>query len=198
MDKQELNKVGDLTNNVAPATTPAKPAPLVRVKVDQIIDAAQARKDSTFSLADISTAFQDQMGFRVHYGVLKAQAERQVNDLKLKLEAAESVVYRTVRDDLTTQGTKITEALLDREVAAHRTILSIKLAINEAKQIESVCKAIYEAIDDRKSMLMSAGARDRQEMEGEIRMNVAVARDANVKTGAQDMLARRNAAAGIA
>ncbi len=183
---------------VLAAPTPAPKTPLVRIKVDQIIDSAQARKDSSFSMADISTAFQDQMGFRVHYGELKAKAERQVNDLKLKLEAAESAVYRTVRDDLTKQGIKITEALLDREVAAHKTILAIKLAINEAKQIETVGKAIYDAFDDRQKMLMSAGAKDRVEMEGEIRMNVASGQAAAVKSGAQDMLTRRNQVAGIA
>lgn len=173
----------------------AAPAPkMVRIKVDPIFDPAQARKDSSFSLADLSSAQQEQPALRVHYGELKAKAERQVNDLKLKLEAAESAVYRQVRDELTKQNIKITEALLDREVNAHKTILAIKLAINEAKQILDVLKAVYDAFEDRKMMVVSASAKDRAELEVEMRMGASQA----VKNNAQEMLAKRNAAAGIA
>lgn len=174
-------------------TTTAAPAakPMPKIVVKNFIDGTQARKDSSFSLADLSSAFQDQMSFRIHYGELKAQAERQVADLKLKLEAVESKVYREIRDELTKAGEKVTDKRLDQELAAHRTILAIKLAINEAKQVFEVAKAVYEAFDDRQKMLMSAGAKDRVEMEGDIRMGVASARDAAVKTGAADMLEKR-------
>jgi hypothetical protein len=172
------------------ASVPAtKPTP--KITVINFIDGTQARKDATFSLADLSTAFQDQMSMRIHYGELKAKAERQHADLKLKLEAAESRVGREIRDDLTKQSVKVTEKLLEQEINAHRTILAIKLAINEAKQVFEVAKAVYEAFDDRQKMLMSAGAKDRVEMEGEIRMGVVSARDASLKTGAQDMLEKR-------
>jgi hypothetical protein len=177
-----------------PAPAPRKPMPKIEVK--NFIDGDQARKDASYSLADLSTAMQEQMAMRVHYGVLKAQAERQVADLKLKLEAAESTVYRQVRDELTKQSIKVTEALLEKEVAAHRTILAIKLAINEAKQVFEVAKAVYDAFEDRKVMLQQAGARDRAELEGELRLNLASARDEAVKSGAQDMLAKRNALVG--
>ncbi|MCK1543306.1 hypothetical protein IVB12_15430 [Bradyrhizobium sp. 179] len=173
-------------------TTPAPaPKPTPRIAVKNFIDGTQARKDASFSLADLSSAFQDQMSFRIHYGELKAQAERQVADLKLKLEAAESKVGREIRDDLTKQGVKVTEKLLEQEMNAHRTILAIKLAINEAKQVFEVAKAVYEAFDDRQKMLMSAGAKDRVEMEGDIRMGVAAVRDTAIKTGAADMLEKR-------
>jgi hypothetical protein len=175
-----------------PAPAPA-PKPIPKITVTNFIDGKQARTDSSFSLADLSSAFQGQMSFRIHYGELKAKAERQVNDLKLKLEAAESRVYREIRDDMTKQNVKVTEKLLEQEMNAHRTILAIKLAINEAKQVFEVAKAVYEAFDDRQKMLMSAGAKDRVEMEGDIRMGVASARDASVKTGAQDMLEKRRA-----
>jgi hypothetical protein len=176
----------------APETTPAPaPKPTPKIVVKNFIDGVQARKDATFSLADLSSAFQDQMSMRIHYGELKAQAERQVADLKLKLEAAESRVYREIRDDLTTKGEKVTDKRLEQEMNAHRTILAIKLAINEAKQVFEVARAVYEAFDDRQKMLMSAGAKDRVEMEGDIRMGVASARDASIKTGAQDMLEKR-------
>jgi hypothetical protein len=159
--------------------------------VTNFIDGAQARKDATFSLADLSTAFQDQMSMRIHYGELKAKAERQVADFKLKLEAAESRVYRNCRDDLLAQNVKVTEALLEKEVNAHPVIQAIKRAINEAKQVFEVTKAVYDAFDDRQKMLMSAGAKDRVELQGEMRLGEISARDASIKTGAQDMLEKR-------
>jgi hypothetical protein len=178
----------DTTSAPAPA-----PKPMPKIAVKNFIDGAQARKDSSYSLADLSTAFQEQMGFRIHYGELKAQAERQHADLKIKLEAAESMVYREVRDDLVKQGVKVTEKLIEQEINAHRKILAIKLAINEAKQVWEVAKSVYEAFDDRQKMLMGAGAKDRVELQGDMRMGEIVARDASLKTGAQDMLEKRRA-----
>jgi hypothetical protein len=178
------------TDTATPAPAPTK-KPVPKITVTNFIDGTQARKDATFSLADLSTAFQDQMSMRIHYGELKAKAERQVADFKLKLEAAESRVYRNCRDDLTSQNVKVTEALLEKEVNAHPVIQAIKMAINEAKQVFEVSKAVYEAFDDRQKMLMSAGAKDRVEMEGDIRMGVATARDNSVKSTAQDMLEKR-------
>lgn len=179
----------------AEETSAPAPAPktVAKVPVKNFIDGTQARADSTFSLADLSTAFQNQMSFRIHYGELKAQAERQVADLKLRLEAAESIVYREVRDSLLKQNVKITEKLIEMEVNAHRKILAIKIAINEAKQVFEVAKSVYEAFDDRQKMLMSAGAKDRVEMQGDMRLQEIDARAGATKTAAQSMQEKRQA-----
>lgn len=172
-----------------PENKPAAPTPALRVT--QFVDPLQAKSDLAYSLADLSSAMQTQPGLHLDYAINLAKASKQLNDLKITLEAAESKVYRRIRDDYVTAGTKITEAALEKEVAAHPTIRGIKRAINEAKQVEAIAKGVVEAFGQRKDMLVQAGARDRAELEGEIRIQVAGGNADAIKAGAQQMLARR-------
>lgn len=181
----------ETTQTAAPAVV--KPA----IRVINHIDGEQAKQDVAYSLADLSSAMQEQASLHLHYGELAAKASRQVDDLKITLEAAESKVYRKLRDDYDTAGKKITEKLLEMETAAHPTIHAIKKAINEAKQIEAIAKAAVQAFGHRKDMLVQHGAKDRVELQGELRIQAANANSDAQKEGAVSMLAKRNAAAGI-
>lgn len=177
-----------------------KPAPAPKpsrsIAVLNYVKPEEAKADLAYSLSDLSGAMMEQAALHLDYAERAAKAARQVNDLKVKLEAAESIVYREIRDSYAKSGTKITEALLEKEVAAHQTIRKIKLAINEAKQIEAIAKGAVEAFGQRKDMLVQLGAKDRVELEGELRMNAVSAREQSIKDTGAAMLERRRAMLG--
>lgn len=159
-------------------------------KVRSFIDEDQFRTDVGFSLADLSGAMVNQASTFAHYGTLCARAAKQVDDCKLLLENAEAKVYRLVRDKYATAGTKVTEAMLEKEVLVHPSVVQIKQALNEARQIESITKIYVEAFRHRKDMLIQEGAQQRKEMEGE----VYISRRNNAEEINKDALRERIAA----
>lgn len=139
-----------------------------KIAIKQLIDTDQLRKDMAYSLADLSTAMQDQSALFVHYGVLVAKASRQVDDLKMVLEATEAAVYRKLREDALKTAEKVTEAQLDKGIIAHPKVVALKRALNEAKQIEATAKTAAEGFRHRRDMLIQAGMLAREEMKGEV------------------------------
>lgn len=103
-----------------------------------------------------------------HYGIALSQASKQVDSLKMLLETAEATVYRKLRDQANEDKEKVTEAQLDKSVARHPRVLSIKKALNEAKQIEANAKTAVEAFRHRRDMLIQQGLLAREEMKGEV------------------------------
>lgn len=139
-----------------------------RIEVNQFLDKSQLKNDISFSNTDLTSAMMEQASLFVHYGVLAAQAARQVDQFETRLEIAESAVYRQIRDDKVKADEKITEPALKALVAAHKTIRQIKIAINEAKMVETVCKAAVEGFRQRRDMLVQMGALSREELKGEV------------------------------
>ena len=113
--------------------------------VTNFIDRDQLKSDMRYSMADLSSAMMQQASLFVHYGVLLAQASRQVDDLELTLEASESQVYRKLRDSAVKAGEKTSVAGLEKEVTVHPKVIELRLALNEAKQIEAIAKEIGRA-----------------------------------------------------
>lgn len=146
-------------------------APRPTFKVRQFVEPHILKKDISFSLADLGTAMMEQASTFVHYGSLAASASKQVDDLKMLLEVAESKVYRSLRDDAATAGTKVTEAQLEKSVSVHPKVIQVKRALNEAKQIEALAKVAVEGFRHRKDMLVQQGAQNREEMKGEVSIN---------------------------
>ncbi len=137
-------------------------------RVRNFIDAEQLKSDLNYSLTDLSTPMMQQAALFVHYGTLAARASKQVDDLKMLLEVAESKVYRKLRDTAASEGAKVTEAQLEKSVSVHEKVVEIKRALNEAKQIEAIAKTATEGFRHRKDMLVQAGVQAREEMKGEL------------------------------
>jgi len=152
----------------------AAPAPR-KFEVRNFIDEATLKTDVAYSLNALSDAMQAQAGMIIHYSTLAAKAARQVDDIKLVLEATESTVYRKLRDKAVEDGAKVTETQLEKSVAASAQVLSIKRALNEAKQIEAIAKGAVEGFKHRKDMLVQEGAMSREEYKGELRVRSASA-----------------------
>ncbi|MDE4297050.1 hypothetical protein PXK56_17835 [Phaeobacter gallaeciensis] len=179
-------------------TTTADPAvesPGYSVK--DFIDAAQLKKDMSFSPNDIDTAMMEQASMFTHYGMLHADAMRQVDTIKLLLENTEAAVYKLIRDKMVEDGDKFTEALLEKSVARHTRVIQMKKALNQAKRIESIGKIAVEGFRHRRDMLIQQGVKMREEMKGELRVAErnahADAMDAQ-KQSVLDRVATRNAA----
>lgn len=140
-------------------------------KVQNFIDADQLSKDISFSPVDLTSAMVEQSALVVHYGTLLAKSQRQTEDLKLVLENAEARVYRQLRDKAAETGTKMTEAQLEKEVILSETVLALKKALSEARQIEATAKIAVDAFRGRRDMLTSMGLMAREELRGEMSIN---------------------------
>jgi hypothetical protein len=152
-------------------TTTADPAvetPGFHVK--NFIDAATLKSDLAFSPNDLTTPMIEQASMFAHYGVLHADAQKQVDTVKLLLENTEAAVYKIIRDKMATDGEKFTEALLEKSVARHARVISMKKALNQAKRVETTCKMAVEAFRHRRDMLVQQGLISREEMKGEVRI----------------------------
>ena len=158
------------------------------IKVDTLIDAVQLKKDLAFSTADLGSAMMQQASLYSHYGVLVAKAAFQTDKLELSLEIAESKVDRQLRDQALTAAkaelalahaagdtkAKLEKALTEPQMAklivAHPTVIALKKAVNEAKQVEAGIKTSLEAFRQKRDMLVQMGAQGREEMKGDLSM----------------------------
>lgn len=171
----------------------AAPAKGKTIKVKLLIDPEKADKDAQINPSDLTNAMIEQSGHRIHYGRIAAQATHQVDNLKLALKVKEAVVDKAIRDAAAEEGRKITEAMVEKEVSRHPEVIQLQKAINEAKLIQGIANAAVEAFEHRKDMLIQLGARERKEMEGEMRITAIEARahvDKEVRRGAMEALSR--------
>lgn len=149
-------------------TADAATVPQTTYQVKNFIDAAQLKLDLRFSPTDIDSAMFEQAALFAHYGDLAAQASHQVDVIKLLLENSEAAVYKILRDRAAAAGEKVTEAQLEKMVARHERVISMKKALNEAKRVEAVGKTAIEAFKQRRDMLIQQGVVQREERKGEL------------------------------
>jgi hypothetical protein len=106
-----------------------------------------------------------------HYGELQAEASRQVANIELLLENREAIAYRNMRDQAVAAGEKApSDAALTKMIVLDPKVRAAKIALNEAKQIESICKTTVEAFKQKRDMLVQHGASEREERKGEMRL----------------------------
>lgn len=182
-------------------TTPNTADPAVETpgySVKDFVDAAQLKRDMSFSPNDIDTAMMEQASMFTHYGILHADALRQVDTVKLLLENTEAAVYKVIRDKMVSEGEKFTETLLEKMVARHPRVISMKKALNQAKRVESIGKIAVEGFRHRRDMLIQQGVKMREEMKGELRIAERTAHNDAMeaqKNSVLDRVQKRNAAA---
>lgn len=180
-----------MTEEVTPTTaSPVKEAPVYNVR--QFLDADRLRKDLSISPADLNTAIIEQASIFAHYGMILADASRQVDVVELLLEQAEAAVYKLLRDQAAVAGEKITETMLEKQVVRHPRVVGFKRALNEAKRVESMCKTAVEAFRQRRDMLIQQGSTSREELKGELRIREVSARDQALEEKKAAFLASRN------
>lgn len=139
-------------------------------QVREFIDAKKLKEDLAFNDQDLTTAMMQQSSLFSYYGVLAAEAARQVDVVKLLLENTEAAIYQLERNKAATAGEKLTEAMLEKRVARNSRVIGMKKALNEAKRIEAIGKTAVEAFRHRRDMLVQMGLISREEMKGELRI----------------------------
>lgn len=160
------------------------------IKVVDFVDADRLKSDLAYTTADLSSAFMTQASLFAHYGVLAAKASRQVNNIKMLVDNTEAQVYRIIRDEMASAGTKITEATINAAVTRHERVVAAHRALNEARQIEDVTKTAVEAFRHRRDMLIQQGFIQREEMKGELKIGAANERAQDVEDLKAAYLAR--------
>jgi hypothetical protein len=167
-------------------------------QVRDFIDAKQLRLDLAYSPNDLTSAMINQASMFSYYGVLAADASRQVDVVKMLLENTEAAVQQIIRDEFAATGEKTTEGLIAAKVARHPRVIGMKKALNEAKRVEAIGKTAVESFRHRRDMLVQLGLIQREELKGELTIQAKSAREEAAeasKATALDRLARRNAAA---
>lgn len=179
-----------MTEEVAPTTAdPVKERPAYQVK--SFIDAEQLRRDLAYSQNDLTGAMMTQPSMFAHYGVLAADASRQVDVVEMLLENAEAAVYKIIRDEFAAKGEKTTETMLDKTVMRHPMVRNMKKALNEAKRVEALGKTAVEAFRHRRDMLIQHGLISREEMKGDVYIRGQVSREVAQESQKQSFLERR-------
>ena len=140
-------------------------------QVRDFVDVAQLTKDLAFSPANLSDAMMQQAAMFSHYGVLAAEASRQVDVVKLLLETTEAAIDNLFRSKAVSLGEKTTEAQLEKRVSREARVIGMKQALNEAKRIEATAKTAVEAFRHKRDMLIQMGLISREEMKGDLRIN---------------------------
>lgn len=163
--------------------------------IKDFVDPAQLKKDLAFSNNDLTSAMMQQASLFSHYGVLAAQAARQVDVVKLLLENTEAAVYKLLRDQAAAAGDKVTEAQLEKMIARHDRVIAMKKSLNEAKRVESITKTAVEAFRHRRDMLVQMGLISREEMKGELSIRAKSAAEMARESSIESVMARRRASA---
>lgn len=154
-----------MTDTPTSAATPAKSS---KISVKNFFDHSKVQEDLAYSVVDIGAGMGEQASLFVHYGAMAARASAQVDKFKLYLETAEAKVDRQVREEAVKSGDKLTEARIEKLVITHDSIIALKNALLEAKQIEAGAKTVVEAFKHRRDMLIQQGLLLREEMKGEV------------------------------
>lgn len=138
-----------------------------------LIDARQLAADVNFSATDLDGAMVGQAALFLNYGMIAARAEKQMDDIKIRLDLREAEIDKEIRDRAANDGGKVTESGIMKEIDRHPSIVTLKKIYNEAKMMVKISGVAMESFRHRKDMIVQLGATSREELKGELRMNAA-------------------------
>ncbi len=105
-----------------------------------------------------------QASLTYYYSTLTAKAEKQLANLKLRLEAVEAQVATNVRTKAATDSEKLTADMVKERVRLHPKTIAFEQAIIEAQEVLSVLKGAFGAIKDKKDSLVAMSHMSREEL----------------------------------
>ena len=109
--------------------------------------------DLEFNRDDLEAVWQRQPVLLMQYGARLAQAERKVADAKRGLDAVEAKLYDSHRKDLSMNGIKFNESILDAKVKTSVNYLSHRQKLDDARYEADIYK---HAFNHRKDMIVQA------------------------------------------
>jgi hypothetical protein len=133
-------------------------------------DAEQFMKDVSINDADLSGAILTHASLFAHYAVMDAQAQHQVDKLKLALDVRSARADKKVREGMANSGIKVTESGVEQEIKRSAEYLAAVTALNAAKEVAAMTHTALDAFRQRRDMLIQLGVAAREEMKGEVRV----------------------------
>jgi len=165
------------------------------VQLAEYIDVDQFTKDIDTEQTDISEAMRTQTAKAAYYGIQLAKAQRQSAKAKLVLRTLEAKKGKEYRKDITDAGEKPTAQLVQEFVDTDNAVVKMRDILNNAEEIEHICKVAYEAFRTRRDMLTGLGMMTRAELNSGVRVSSG-RREAN--NYRERRAARQAAEAGVA
>ncbi|EJF6784728.1 hypothetical protein M8194_004346 [Escherichia coli] len=112
--------------------------------------------DLEFDRDNLEEVWRRQPRLLMKYGSKLAHAERSVAEAKLNLEAVEAKLYDTERKNLSMNGIKFNESVLDAKVKTNPQYLSKRQKLDEARHIADIYKHAVAAFSHRRDMIVQA------------------------------------------
>ncbi|EOV3130193.1 hypothetical protein ACOB7R_003861 [Enterobacter hormaechei] len=112
--------------------------------------------DLEFDRDNLEEVWRQQPRLLMEYGSKLAGAEREVADAKLSLDAIEAKIYDNERKNLSMNGIKFNESVLDAKVKTNPQYLAKRQKLDEARYIADLYKHAVSAFAHRRDMVVQA------------------------------------------
>ena len=143
---------------------------MAELNVEAKVDLTTFNADVSINTADLGSAMAEQAALAAHYGRLLAEAAYQTSVFKIRRNAVEANVIREMRENYEKAGTKISETRLNTEVMTDTRYVKAQRDYSKAQYEEELAKNAFEAIRQRRDMLIQMGLSDREDKKGELWM----------------------------
>ncbi|KWW08252.1 hypothetical protein VL22_0201300 [Escherichia fergusonii] len=121
--------------------------------------------DLEFDRDNLEEVWRKQPRLLMEYGSKLAQADRDVAEAKLSLEAVEAKLYDTERKNLSMNGIKFNESVLEAKVKTNPQYLSKRQKLDDARYIADMYKHAVAAFSHRRDMIVQASKMAISELE---------------------------------
>ena len=134
---------------------------LTRFNFDSVVAELNPAEDLEIDNSDIQGEFARQPRLVAGYGYLFALAEAEESKKDFQLDITHSNLSKQVRINITKEGRKVTEKLVEAEILLTDEYKRAKMAQIDAQKHKRVYKAAQSAIEHKLQGLISAGASQR-------------------------------------
>ena len=125
-----------------------------------------------FDIDHISRTLQSHAGQLAWWASLLATKEKEYADRKVEYDSKEgfvSIFLRTDEDTAKRYNKKVTEGVINAELAIHEELIQLRKDINELKLQIGYLKAMVKEMSDRSPLLATSGSIRRSELEAGMR-----------------------------
>ena len=112
--------------------------------------------DLEFDRDNLEEVWRQQPRLLMEYGSKLARAEREVADAKLSLDAIEAKIYDNERKNLSMNGIKFNESVLEAKVRTNPQYLAKRQKLDDARHIADLYKHAVAAFSHRRDMIVQA------------------------------------------
>ena len=112
--------------------------------------------DLEFDRDNLEEVWRQQPRLLMEYGARLARAEREVADAKLSLDAIEAKIYDIERKNLSMNGIKFNESVLEAKVRTSPQYLAKRQKLDDARLIADIYKHAVTALSHRRDMIVQA------------------------------------------